>query len=334
VNSNRLNLSPIGGLALGLLLSCAPVSGTSQTPVKQLIRANEINLYYERFGPTHRPTVLLVAGTGMQLTGWPDELVGTLVQRGYGVVRFDNRDVGLSTHLSEAGLPDATAIGKALQEGRSPPLPYSLRDLANDAVGLMDALEVQQAHVVGVSMGGAVAQLIAIDFPERVQSLTLLMSDSGNPTLPLIAKPEAFADLPALPSPDDREAFIEYQARVNRVLSGTAHPTDLETQRAKVRRDVERAYDPAGLVRQQTASGVDRFLPGSHRLNGLRTIRVPTVVVQGTADPLQPLEAARDLTERIPAAQLQLVDGLGHDLPVSFVAVFADAVTTAASARK
>jgi pimeloyl-ACP methyl ester carboxylesterase len=145
------------------------------------VQANGITIAYESFGPTDRETILLIAGTGMQLVDWPIELVEELVQRGYRVVRFDNRDIGLSTKFTEAGLPDTEAIGRALEAGEPVPLPYTLQDMAKDTVGLLDALDIQQAHLVGVSMGGAIAQLVAIDYPERTLSLTSLMADSGNP---------------------------------------------------------------------------------------------------------------------------------------------------------
>jgi pimeloyl-ACP methyl ester carboxylesterase len=175
------------------------------------VQANGITIAYESFGATDRETVLLIAGTGMQLVDWPKELVEELLRRGYRVVRFDNRDIGLSTKFTEAGLPDAEAIGKSLETGEPAPFPYTLHDMSQDAVGLLDALGVQQAQIVGISMGGAIAQLVAIDYPERTLSLTLIAADSGNPDLPVIAKPEAFAGVPTQPLASDREAFIDWQ---------------------------------------------------------------------------------------------------------------------------
>ncbi len=161
---------------LTALMGCTPVTidpstvaPTSEqpTPTTGQVEANGITIAYESFGETDRETILLIAGVGMQLVGWPIELVDELVSRGYRVVRYDNRDIGLSTKFTEAGLPDAEAITAALEAGETPPMPYTLQDMAADAVGLLNALEIQQAHLVGISMGGAIAQFIAIDYPEQ-----------------------------------------------------------------------------------------------------------------------------------------------------------------------
>lgn len=274
---------------------------------------------------------MLIAGTGMQLIDWPMEFVEELVQRGYRVVRFDNRDIGLSTKFTEAGLPDAEAIGEALEAGEPAPLPYTLQDMARDAVGLLDALGIQQAHIVGISMGGAIAQLIAIDFPERMLSLTSLMADSGNPELPAIAKPEAFEGVPPQPASVDREAFIEWQVKTSQALAGSSYPTDEATLREWAERSFERGFDPDGLVRQQTVSFVSHIESASYRLNNLENIAAPTVVLHGTDDPLVPVASAEDIAARVPDAELRIVPGLGHSIPIALVPEFADAVAAAAA---
>jgi pimeloyl-ACP methyl ester carboxylesterase len=295
------------------------------------VQVSGITLAYESFGPTDRETILLIAGTGQQLVDWPIELVEAFVQRGYRVVRFDNRDIGRSTKLTEAGLPDARAIEQALTAGEPAPVPYTLHDMAQDAVGLLDALGIEQAHLVGMSMGGAIAQLIAIDHPERTLSLTTIAADSGNPEIPLIAKPEAFAGVPPQPSTRDKEAYVEWQVKTWQVLSGPKYPTTEATLRAHAEQDFERGFDPDGLIRQQTAILVDRFESTGYRHSHLKTIAAPTLVLQGTVDPLQPMASAEDIAARVPEAELRIIPGLGHFIPVALVPEFVEAITAVAA---
>ena len=300
------------------------------SPTIEQIEANGITIAYESYGSPADETILLIAGTGMQLVDWPIELVEALVQRGYRVVRFDNRDIGLSTKLTAAGLPDAEAIGKALEAGEPAPVPYTLQDMAADAIGLLDALEIQQAHIVGISMGGAIAQFIAIDYPERTLSLTVLAADSGNPDLPVIADPEAFAGVPMPPTTVDQAAFIDWQVKTWQALAGADYPTDEAILLDWAKRDFARGFEPAGLTRQQTVSLVGHFESASYRLNNLEKITAPTVVLQGEDDPLVPVASAEDIAARVPGAELRLIPGLGHDIPAELVTTFADAITAAA----
>ena len=298
-----------------------------------MAQANGITLAYESFGPQDAETILLIGGTGQQLIDWPIELVQALVQRGYRVVRFDNRDIGLSTKLTEAGLPDSEAIRKALEAGTTPPLAYTVRDMAKDAVGLLDALGIQQAHLVGASMGGAIGQWMAIDFPDRVQSLTTLFADSGNPQIPVIADPEAFAGVPPQPTTADKDAFINWQIKTFQVLAGSTHQPDEATLREQAERYFERGFDPAGLARQQTAILIDVVAPSAERWNSLPEITAPTVIVQGTEDPLVPMASAEDLAARIPNADLRVIPGLGHTLPVELIPDVTDAILAAVDAE-
>jgi pimeloyl-ACP methyl ester carboxylesterase len=274
--------------------------------------------------------VLLVGGTGQQLIEWPAELVQALQQRGYRVVSFDNRDVGLSTHLTAAGYPDLGAVSAALQQGTPPPIPYTLRDMAADTVGLLDALGIERVHLVGASMGGDIAQLVAIDHPDRVLSLTSIGADSANPALPVIARPEAFAAVPPAPPEGDKGAFVEYQLATYRALSSPAYPLPEETLRRLAERSVERAYDPTGLVRQQVVTLVGHLEPDSYRRSGLKRITAPTSIVQGADDPLQPLASAQDLAATIQGAERFVIPGLGHDLPPQLAPLFAAAIGRAA----
>ena len=296
-----------------------------------VVEVNGVSLAYQSFGASERETVLLIAGAGMQAVEWPMALVEELVERGYRVIRFDSRDVGRSTIHSEAGLPDSMAIRRALEEGRPAPLPYDFHDLAADAVGLLDALEIPAAHIVGISMGGAIAQLIAIDRPDRTLSLTLLMSDSGNPALP-IPRPEAFVGLPIQPTSEGEDAFVEWQVATWRALAGSAYPEDEEMLRNRARRVFARGFDPDALTRHQTVSLVGHLETAEHRRENLEQIEVPTVVLHGAEDPLVDVAAARELADRIPNADLRIIDGLGHELPLQLASVFADAITDAADA--
>lgn len=309
----------------------AALASASQAPTVGRIEANSVTLAFESFGRANDEAVLLIAGTGMQLTGWPNELVNGLVERGYRVIRFDNRDVGLSTTMDETGWPDIAAIGEALKAGRPAPIPYSLKDMAADALGLLDALNVRQAHLVGISMGGAIAELVAFDQPDRVLSLTLLGTDSGNPALSGLADPDAFKGVPPQPLTRDREAFVAWQVGVWQALAGSGYQTAEPALRRWAERDFGRGFDPAGLSRQQTVSFVGHLESARYRFRHLETIKVPTAVVQGTEDPLIPVASARDIAKRVPGAEMYLIPGLGHDVPVAFVPTLVNIITTVAT---
>ena len=189
------------GAALAVLttLSAAPA------PQRGQVSVNGITVAYESSGAADRETILLIAGTGMQLTQWPAQFIEELVQRGFRVVAFDNRDGGLSTKFDGAGEPDYGAVVQAATTGKASPLPYTLYDMASDAVGLLDALHIKKAHIVGVSMGGMIAQIVASDHPEHTLSLTSIMATDGRPGLPIIAKPERMAKIPPPGPSDDRQ---------------------------------------------------------------------------------------------------------------------------------
>lgn len=286
--------------------------------------ANGISIEYESFGDPQRETVLLIMGAGGQLTAWPIELCDELVTRGFHVVRFDNRDAGLSTNFESAGLPDWDRITQRLAEGRSLPeayaeIPYTLEDMAADAVGLLDALEIESAHIVGASLGGMIAQLVASDYPNRTLSLTLMMTNSGNPDLMIKLPPSKVSNDPGI------ETFADEQVALFQALTSPAYPATEAEIREKVLRDIDRAYVRGGIERQIAAVGA----VGDRRAR-LRTIRVPTVVLTGAADPGTTVEMAHDLAGNIAGAELRIIPGMGHDFPVPLVPTFADAITAAA----
>ena len=307
---------------------CAAIALGSPADNAGQVEANGITIAYESFGAADRETVLLIAGSAMPLTGWPVQLCNQLVKRGYRVVIYDNRDIGLSTKFDDAGVPDLAAVMKAAAEGKPAPLPYTLYDMAADAAGLLDALGIKKAHIVGVSMGGMIAQIVATNYPERALSLTSMMASDGKPGLPIIARPERFPQTPPPGPKAGKQAYIEYQVKVRMALAGPKYVPDEKELIRKLSREVERSFCILCEARQGAAS---LFTALEDRRAKLKTIRVPTVVVHGDEDPLVPLEAGRDVAANIPGAELRVIPGMGHDIPAALITTVADAITAAAS---
>lgn len=281
-------------------------------------QANGITIAYECFGPPNGEAIVLIAGTGMQLIDWPSELIEGLADAGFLTIRYDNRDCGLSTKFTNADMSRTDSEGSINESSAS--LPYTLGDMAKDSVCLLDALGISKAHFLGVSMGGAIAQLIAIDYSERVLSLVLLASDSGNTNIPVIAKPEAFAHI-APPNPEDFEDFLRNQIETDFVLDSPGYPLDKDEIIARRTRSLQRDYDPAALQRQQAVVFYDRFI-STYRYDNLPQITAPTLIIHGMDDVLVPVEAAKDLAERIPQSKLHLIPGLSHSLPPALTSEF------------
>jgi pimeloyl-ACP methyl ester carboxylesterase len=283
-------------------------------------QVNGIKVTFEDKGAKDAPVILLVMGLGGQLTLWPDEFVDALVAHGFRTIRYDNRDVGLSTRFESAGVPNLKwmFVKAAL---RLPVRPaYTLADMAADGIGLLDHLGIAQAHIVGASMGGMISQHIAARYPERVLSLTSIMSTTGNPRLPRANK-EAMAVLANRPMSGDPEAMIAYSVRAARVIGSPAYPAAEERLQRRVRHDFERGWYPQGVARQMAAIVAD----GDRRAM-LATIKAPTLVIHGEADPLVPLAGGKDTAASIPGARLMTIPGMGHDLPLALVDTLADAV--------
>jgi pimeloyl-ACP methyl ester carboxylesterase len=276
------------------------------------VQVNGITIAYESYGTSNKETILLISGTNAQLTMWDPGLRNKLVQKGYRVIVFDNRDIGLSTKFDHAGMPDWAAITKALEEGKQPPLAYSLDDMAKDAVALLDALKIKKAHIVGASMGGMIAQRIAYDHPQYVLSLTSIMAGGGRANFPLVAKPEVVSKIPAPGPVDDTAAYIRRELQSMKLLSGSKFPSDEQKLISFIRANVKRSYHPDGLVRQGAAS-MAAFYAG--RELKLQTIKVPAIVIHGSDDPLVAVDAARDVAAAIPGAEFHLLEGMGHNLP-------------------
>ena len=273
------------------------------------VRANGLMLEVDDQGPRDAPVVLLVMGLGMQLTGWPEELVELLVGRGFRVVRFDNRDAGLSDGFDHVGVPSIPLA--ALRHFLRLPVrsPYALKDMAADAVGVLDALGIARAHVVGASLGGMIAQHVAATYPQRVASLTLIMTTSGSRRLPgpTVAARRALLSQPANRQP---ETLIAHSISVFTVIGSPAHlPTPAEL-RERVAASIARASRPAGSARQLLAIAAD-----GDRSALLARIQAPTQVIHGALDPLIPVANGHDLMARIPGALGDFIEGMGHDLP-------------------
>jgi pimeloyl-ACP methyl ester carboxylesterase len=289
------------------------------------VPANGIEIEYETFGPEGGEPLLLIMGLGQQLTRWPVSLIDSLVVEGFRVIRFDNRDIGLSTWFDHVATPDLPTVFGALVGGKDPGAPYLLSDMADDAAGLLDALGIARAHVAGVSMGGMIGQMLAARHPEKVLSLVSVMSTTGNPALPP-ATPEAQAVLFSRPAATDLESLTEHSLKAQVAIQSPAWPVNPETERPLLRAAIQRAYHPMGVLRQMIA-----VIASGDRREALKTITAPTVVLHGADDPLVPVDGGKDTAATIPGAELRIIDGMGHDLPEGVRGAFVDAVKTAAA---
>ena len=258
-------------------------------------------------------------GLGMQLVAWPESFCEGLAARGFRVVRFDNRDVGLSTRMPSAGSLATTAMMARALLGLPVRPPYTLDDMARDTVGLMDALGIGKAHVVGASMGGMIAQIVAIEHPERVKSLTSIMSTTGDRALP---GPKGKV-LRALlrPRPRDKAMAVRRYMEMFRLIGGSGYPPTEAELRARVERAVRRSYRPDGFARQLIA-----IQTAPSRVPMLRRVRAPTLVLHGSDDPLVPLAGGEDTAANIPGARLRIVPGMGHFLPEALVPLLVDEI--------
>ncbi len=280
-----------------------------------------ISLEYERQGDPSRPTVVLIMGLGMQLVAWPQSLIDGLLDRGFSVLRFDNRDAGLSTQIDSfhpRGIAGALLRGAV---GWPVAAPYTLDDMAQDAVGLLDALQIDRAHVVGASMGGMVAQIVAARWPQRTLSLTSIMSTSGHRRLPPPRLDAIMTFMKRPPHGASLATLVDHYMHLFSVIGSPGYPTAPAQLRERMQRMLSRAFRPHGTARQLLA-----IAASGDRTALLPRITAPTLVIHGEADPLVPVAAGRDSAKRILGAQLLTVPGMGHDLPEALMPMLAGAI--------
>jgi pimeloyl-ACP methyl ester carboxylesterase len=270
--------------------------------------AKGIEIEYDTFGDRAGRPLLLIHGVNSQMIGWPEDFCAELAARGHFVIRFDNRDTGLSTKFEAAGTPDLMALMGAMMRGERPAVPYTVEDMADDSVGLLDALGVGRAHFCGFSMGALIVQTIALRHPARVAGIISIAGSTGNPELPQ-GKPAALAALLA-PSPPGREAAIEHSVAMYRTIAGPGFPFDEAWTRALLTRAYDRSHYPPGFLRKLAAVVV-----AGNRKAALANVTAPTLVIHGADDPLVPVACGKDTAAAIPGAELLVIDGMGHDLP-------------------
>jgi pimeloyl-ACP methyl ester carboxylesterase len=283
------------------------------------IRANGISIEFEDTGPKDGTPFLLIMGFGSQLTSWPREFREGLAERGLRVIMFDNRDVGLSQKW-DGQLPDIAEAQAALAEGRKPDIPYVLADMATDAACLLDELGIESAHIAGASMGGMIAQLVALDHSRKARSLISIFSTTGDPSLPR-SSPEAHAALVSAPPSTDRETVIAHSLKGRRTYASTAYPFDEARLGALAGAGYDRSYYPQGSQRQFAA-----ILASPPRTERLKSLRIPSLVLHGSVDALIRPEAGRHTAQCIPGAEYHELDGWGHDLPLGILPTLFDLI--------
>ncbi|SFO85971.1 alpha/beta fold hydrolase [Qipengyuania nanhaisediminis] len=275
--------------------------------------ANGIEIHYEEHGKPEDPAMLLIMGFGAQLTLWPDELVDELVGHGFRVIRYDNRDIGLSQKFDGVKAPGLVKMTLMSKIGLTPRVPYTLADMAADGIGLLDALGIDRAHIVGASMGGMIAQHVAAKYPDRCLSFTQVFSTTGNPKLPP-AKKEALQALVTRPKSDAEEELVSHGIMLARTIGSPGYPSPEERLRERTLTSVRRSFYPEGPTRHLSAIVAD-----GDRSSMLGDISVPTLVLHGEDDPLVPCEGGKHTAECIPNAKLKTIPGWGHDLPLELV---------------
>lgn len=302
-----------------IITTIALICGITTQAQTGIVHANGINIFNESFGRVNDPAVIMIMGTGAPMTDWPVELCEEIAKKGYRVIRFDNRDIGLSTKLDSLGPPDWAAIIPFVRTCDPAPLPYTLLDMARDVVGLMDALGIPKAHIAGASMGGAIAQLVAIHFPDRVLSLISISASSGNPELPP-GDEEALKAMSTPPPPSkNSDTLAAYLIHVYKALGST---DDEATLRKRAMTHINRSWYPEGTTRQVAA-----VLIGDNcdRRNQLAELRMPALIIHGDVDPIVKPQAGIEVASVIPGAKLVMVPGMGHDPSEKFI----DALVTA-----
>ena len=289
------------------------------------ISANGIALEVEDHGPANGEPLVLVMGLGMQLVAWHPDFVAMLVARGFRVIRFDNRDIGLSQRVAHLGVPNLALDSLKFAVGMKVRAPYTVATMADDTAGLLDALGLSSAHICGASMGGMIAQQLAARHPRRVKSLTLIMTSSGARRLPgptlkvrsaLISRPKDARNV---------QSVIEHYVKLYKLIGSPGYPADDAYLNERLGQAVRRSYRPQGTARQMVAIAAD-----GNRSPLLAALKVPTQIIHGRDDPLVPVDAAHDLAAKIAGAQIDVIGGMGHDLPEPLWPRFVAGIASAA----
>jgi pimeloyl-ACP methyl ester carboxylesterase len=283
------------------------------------IKANGVRLEYDERGPKDGVPILLIMGFGSQMTNWPDEFRQGLADAGLRVIRFDNRDVGLSQKW-DGILPVPRDVAATVAAGKKPDIPYTLDDMAADAAALLDELGIESAHIAGGSMGGMIAQLVALNHPAKTRSLISIFSTTGDPSLPR-ATPEAQASLMAKPPATDRASIIAHALKGRSTFASTAFPADEEILSARIGANYDRSYYPEGTLRQMAA-----IIATPPRTERLKTLAVPTLVLHGSVDNLIPPAGGRHTAACIPGATYHEIEGWGHDIPLGVIPLLMDQI--------
>jgi len=295
------------------------------------LQVNGLQIEYDTFGNTNAEPLLLIMGLGTQMTAWSPEFCDALAGHGHYVVRFDNRDIGLSTKFHGAKAPSRLryVMNHIFQTGLK--VPYTLDDMASDAAGVLNALDIESAHVVGASMGGMIAQLLTVGHPERVTSLTSIMSSSGDPKLPTASRDVVKQLITKRPNTSDPEVMLEHTIRSLKLIGSPGYPRSDAEWRELITASLARSFYPQGFMRQMAAIVAD----GS-RVQRLATINKPTLVIHGSDDALVPVECGIDTARHIKGAKLEVLEGMGHDLPPPLVERLTALIAahTRSSARK
>ena len=289
-------------------------------------QVNGITINYEDRGPADGKPLLLVCGYTSTMMSWPIPLLEGLQQAGFRVIRFDNRDVGHSEKLK--GIPDIGSVAAAVREGREPEVPYKLADMAADGMALLDELGIARAHIMGISMGGMIVQNMAINHPDKILSVTSIMSTTGNPELPAASK-EAMSALQERPASGEREVVLRHNMKGRRVYQSPAYPMSDEALYERCAREYDHMYYPEGATRQYAA-----IVGDGSRVERLKKVKLPFLVIHGKADPLVPVEGGIDTAKYVAGSRIELIEGMGHDLPVELCPRYVELISELAASAE
>jgi pimeloyl-ACP methyl ester carboxylesterase len=287
----------------------------------QYLQANGLKIAYDEFGASDDPAIILIMGLGTQMIAWPVPFCETLAALGFRVIRFDNRDIGLSEKMHYSSTPSLFRVALRKKLRLPSRVPYKLDDMATDTIGVMDALNIESAHIVGVSMGGMIAQTVAGKFPERTLSLTSIMSTTGHSSLP-VASLKVMRQVFKRVANEDEEGYVRRAMKTWNLIGSPAYPVSDEALREKILISYNRSYYPAGASRQATA-----IVASGDRVSLLKKIAVPTLVIHGKDDALVPVECGIHTAKHVKGAKLELVEGMGHNLPEPLLSNFAQLIS-------